>query len=57
MLKDPPAWKCLPGDPENIIECAPLDDDEREKLYTHPPDEWISSNRPDGKDRYHLTVC
>ena len=41
-------WKCLPGENENVSECAPRDEDWRYRLYREPPSEWRASGRPDG---------
>ena len=30
-------WRCLPGEREDVSECAPRDDATRERLYRQPP--------------------
>ena len=41
-------WRCLPGEREDVSECAPRDDALRERLYRQPPEQWRASRRANG---------
>ncbi len=46
-------WRCLPGETENLTNCAPFADAYRARLYRQPPAQWRADGRVDGDLPYN----
>ena len=46
-------WRCLPGETENLTNCAPFADAYRARLYRQPPAQWRADGRADGDLPYN----